>query len=286
MAKQKLVYLLLFPLMIITVLIWYAVFYLENHQGLTLDFFDVGQGDAIFIQTPNFNQVLIDGGPNDAVLSGLAQSMSFWDRSIDLLVLTHPHADHLDGLLGVLKRYKIDMVLETGVNHSIPEYEEWRNLLREKKVKVVIAKIGQRVRLSDTAYLDILAPLENFAGMSPKNLHEAVIVSRLVYASTSVLLMGDAEKALEYQLASSGVNLKSSILKVGHHGSKTSTSEEFLRAVSPRLAVISAGRKNRYGHPYQEVLDRLARAGIKILRTDLDNNVELVSDGFKFGLSK
>lgn len=260
-------------------LIWFAIFQLEAYSGkLILDVFDIGQGDGIFIQVDS-NQVLIDGGPNNTILPKLATIMPFWDHSIDLLILTHPHADHVDGALEVLKRYDIGMVIESGVNHSIPEYDEWHKLLREKGIKVIIAKTGQRIRLAPAAYLDILMPFKSFVGVSPKNVHDAMIVSRLYYGSTTALLMGDAEKPLEYQLIFSGTNLKSDILKIGHHGSKTSTSDDFLKAVSPQYAVISVGRKNRYGHPYQEVLDRLKSFGITLFRTDQDGDVEFVSDG-------
>ncbi|MBI2640004.1 MAG: MBL fold metallo-hydrolase [Candidatus Sungbacteria bacterium] len=264
-------------------LIWFAVFKVEAAGGLLrVHFFDVGQGDAIFVEAENGNQVLIDGGPNGSVLAKLGEVMPFWDKSIDIVILTHPHADHLDGLIEVLKRYDIDMVLETGVSHSIPEYEEWRRLLKEKNVKVVVAKAGQKVQLSDSVFLDILAPFGNFEGVSPKNVHDSMIVSKLVNGSASLLLMGDAEKQIEYRLLFSGADMDADILKAGHHGSKTSTSEEFLRVVSPEVAVISAGRKNRYGHPHQEVIDRLESFGIKIFRTDIYGDVVFVSDGLTF----
>lgn len=262
-------------------IIWYAVFTVEAQAGkLLFAVLDVGQGDAIFIQTENNMQVFIDGGPNDRALAKLGRIMPFWDRSLDLVILTHPHADHLDGLVEVLKRYNVEMVLETGVNHSIPEYEEWRQLLDDKDIKVVIAKAGQRVHLSETAYLDILTPFENFVGESPSNIHNAMIVAKLVHGSATALLMGDAEKLIEYRLLFELPEiLDSDILKVGHHGSKTSTTGEFLGAVSPEIAVIQAGRKNRYGHPHQEVLDRLNALEIKIFRTDQDGDINFLSEG-------
>ena len=274
-------------LLFVVVLIWYAVFYFESRQNLLVTFFDIGQGDAVFIEAPNGNQILVDGGPSDKVLAKLGQALPFWDRSIDLLVLTHTHADHLDGLLEVLKRYQIGAVLESGASYSLPEYEEWGRLLKEKNVPVVIARRGQKVSFAQTGQLDIFSPFENFVGASLKNPHDANIVSRLSYGKNSFLLTGDAEKPLEYRLlwADPGV-LKSDILKIGHHGSKTSSSEEFLKTVSPKVAVIQVGRKNRYGHPTQEVLERLAEAGIAVLRNDLDGDVGFVSDGIKFSLSK
>lgn len=268
----------------IATVIWYAVFYFDSRENLLIHFFDIGQGDAIFIEVPNGNQILIDGGPSARILDKLGEVMPFWDHSIDLLILTHPHADHLDGALEVLKRYDIGMVIESGVNHSIPEYEEWHKFLREKGIKMIIAKTGQRIRLAPFAYFDILMPFKSFVGASPKNVHDAMIVSKLHYGSSTVLLMGDAEKPVEYHLLFEFLNskfyiLNSDILKVGHHGSKTSSTQEFLQAVSPKIAVISVGRQNRYGHPYQEVIDRLKNFGIKIFRTDQDGDIELISDG-------
>lgn len=266
-----------------TYAVWQAVFWAEVHRGrVFLHVFDVGQGDAILIEAPNGNQVLIDGGPDASVLAKLGAVLPFWDRSLDLVILTHPHADHLDGLVEVLKRYEVGAVLESGVSHSISEYEAWHELLEAKGVNVIIAKSGQTVRLSHAASLDVLTPFESFVGKSPKNIHDATVVLRLVYASTTALLMGDAERPLERQLIGAGTNLDVDVLKVGHHGSKTSTAEEFLRATTPRLAVISVGRKNRYGHPYQEVLDRLRAFGISVLRTDQDGDVTAVSDGRAF----
>ena len=267
----------------LAIFIWYGVFQVEARRGLlTVDFFDVGQGDGIFFQTPSGNQVLIDGGPDSAILSKLGETLPFWDRSIDVLILTHPHADHIDGLLEVLKRYDIGMVLESGVNHSIPEYNEWHQLLQSKNIPVHIARFGEIIDFGDGVHFDVYSPQESFVSSSPKNIHDSMIVGRIVYASSSVLMMGDAEKSFEYQLLwrkSDFLILESDILKAGHHGSKTSSSEEFLRAVSPQFAVISAGRKNRYGHPHQEVIDRLNSFGIKVFRTDLDGGARFISDG-------
>lgn len=265
--------------------IWQAVFWVEARRDrVFLHVLDVGQGDALLIESGR-TRVLVDGGPDSSVLVKLGSLLPFWDRSIDLIILTHPHADHLDGILEVLKRYDVGTVLETGVNHSIPDYAEWRQVLAEKRIRAVIAEAGQKITLSGGAYLDILAPSKNFANASPKNIHEAMIVPELAYASTAALLMGDAEKPLERALAASGRDLRADILKVGHHGSKTSSSEEFLGRVLPKFAVISAGRKNRYGHPHQETLDRLARFAGRILRTDQLGNITFVSDGRNFVLA-
>ncbi|MBI2056395.1 MAG: MBL fold metallo-hydrolase [Candidatus Sungbacteria bacterium] len=262
-------------------LIWYLVFYFEARQNLLFTVFDVGQGDAIFLELGG-KQILIDGGPDEKILSKLGRRMPFWDRYIDLLILTHPHADHLTGLLEVVKRYDVGMILETKVNYTTPEYEEWRRLLKKKNINIVVAQAGQVVRMAPNAYVDILAPRENFAGGSPGNVHDAMIVAKLHFGASSALLTGDAEKITEYKLVFfEGARLGSDILKVGHHGSKTSTTEDFLRTVSPKIAIISSGRKNRYGHPHQEVIDRLKDFGVHVLRTDEKGDIKMKSDGVK-----
>lgn len=287
--NAKLIFLL--SLAAFAAVIWYAVFYFESRQNLWVTFFDVGQGDAIFIEVPNGNQILVDGGPGDAILGKLGRTLPFWDRSIDLLVLTHPHADHLDGLLEILKRYHVGMVLTSGAEHSIPEYQEWTALLKNQNIEVVTARSGQRINAGRGVILDILTPWEDFSGKSLKNPHDATVVTRLAYGENSFLLMGDAERSLEYRLLFESLNssfiiLNSDVLKVGHHGSKTSSSEEFLRAVLPEVAVIQVGRKNRYGHPNQEVLERLAAVGAKIFRNDLDGDIKFQSDGKNFLVKK
>lgn len=278
---------LLFALALAAGLIWQAVFWVEAHRALAfLHVFDVGQGDALLIEAPNGNRVLIDGGPDASILAKLGSALPFWDRSLDLLVLTHPHADHLDGLVRVLGRYEVGMVLESGVNHSIPEYQAWRAVTRERNIPVVIAERGQAIRIAKGLTLAVLAPFTPMSGVSLKNIHDASVILAIHHASSSALLMSDAESPLEYRLVAAGDDLRADVLKVGHHGSKTSTSEVLLAAVQPRLAVISAGRKNRYGHPTQEVLDRLHRFGIHTLRTDRDGDVTLVSDGWQFSLHR
>ncbi len=277
---------LLILLGVSTAIVWYAVFYFESRQNLLVTFFDVGQGDAIFIEVPNGNQILIDGGPNDAVLAKLGRAMPFWDRSLDLLILTHPDADHLNGLLEVLRRYDVGMVLETGVLHSTPQYQEWRQLLEERGVRVVMVERGQRISFGRGAEMDILAPFENYSGKLVGKVNNTSIVGRFVHGENSLLLTGDIEKLVERRLVFDSLNssfiiLNSDVLKIPHHGSKTSSSEEFLRAVSPEVAIIQVGQ-NRYGHPTQEVLERLAAIGAKILRNDLDGDIRMISDSISY----
>lgn len=268
-------------LVALATVVWYAVFYWEERQNLLITFFDVGQGDAVFIEVPNGNQILVDGGPNDAVLAKLGRALPFWDKTIDLLILTHPHTDHLNGLLGVLRRYKVGMVLETGVLYATPQVKEWNTLLKERGVRRIIAERGQKIDLGDGAAIYLLAPFEKFLGKRVSKINNASLVGRLVYGKNSVLLAADIEKDIERRLLySSPQLLDSDILKVPHHGSRTSSLEEFLSAVSPQIAVIQVGR-NRYGHPSAEVLERLQEAGVEILRNDQEGDIKFASDGLR-----
>lgn len=277
---------ILAALAVAAVAVWGAVLSVEARlERLFIHVLDVGQGDAIFIEAPGGVQILIDGGPDKSVLTELGKVMPFWDRSIDALVLTHPHADHLAGLIAVLERYEVGMVIESGVNHSIAEYAVWKSEIARQGIRRIAASRGQVLRFGG-AQLMVLSPFRAFDGITSKNIHDASVVLELYFASSTALFMADAEAAMERAFFASGGDAPwpdgIDILKVGHHGSKTSTSKAFLSAARPRYAVISAGRKNRYGHPAQEVLDRLANAGVEVFRTDLGGATTFVSDGRRF----
>lgn len=274
----------------LNILAWVAVGELAGSGGLEVTFFDVGQGDAAFIETPEGRQILIDGGPSSVILEKLGHEMPFWDRTIDLVILTHPEKDHLSGLLEVLKRYKVENILWTGVVRDTAEFKEWQKLIAEERAKITIAKSGQLISAGmERSNLSILYPFESLGGEILKDSNNTSIVARLVFGETSFLFTGDATQSVEKELVLPPTphnptphNLDADVLKVGHHGSKTSTSKEFVEAVSPVIAVISVGKDNTYGHPRQEVLDNLA--GIKILRTDLDGDIKITSDGINYAV--
>lgn len=275
-----------FPLFILGILIflnilsWIAVRDFNKSHYFEVVFFNVGQGDAIFIETPQKHQILIDGGPDSKILEKLAKEMPFYDRSLDLVILTHPEADHMSGLIEVLKRYHIEYVLWTGITRDIPEYKEWQKVVREEKANVIIAQAGQRVRIARDIYLDIAHPFEALEGKVAKNSNDTSVVARLTFKKNSFLFTGDISEKVEEDLAASDFQIKSNVLKVAHHGSKTSSSDYFLENALPDIAVIQVG-KNSYGHPTEEVLSRLRKFGIKIFRTDKDGDINIISDGQK-----
>lgn len=257
------------------ILIWSVVLSSSKTQ-LEIIFFDIGQGSAVFIKDSSGNKILIDGGPGNEILNKIARETPRFSRKLNLIVLTHPDSDHLNGALEVLKNYEIAGVLEPCIQDDLSAFKQWQEIIIQRKTKRVCARSGQRIKLADGAVIDILYPFFSLEEGVFSNTNDASIIVRLDYGKNCFLLTGDAPKKIESLLINAGLHLDCEVLQVGHHGSKTSTSQEFLETVSPEIAVISAGQDNRYGHPHQEVLDRLA--GVKIYRTDLDGDVEFRCD--------
>ena len=273
--KRNFKYIFVLILLAVAVISWREAFG-RDRDKLKFYMLDVGQGDAIFIETPSGNQILFDGGQDRKILEELGKVMPFYDRSIDLVILTHPHLDHAGGLLEVLKNYEVGELMDGGDNYNLAEYGELKKLMEEKKIKYEVARRGLKISLDKGISLLVLAPDKLIKSDNP---HDNNVVSRLSYGRIDFLLMGDGEKGEELKLVQAGDNLESEVLKVGHHGSKTSSNPLFLEEVNPEYALISVGAKNRYGHPAQITLDNLLAAGAKILRTDIDSIIEFKTDG-------
>lgn len=249
----------------------------EKDGLLKVYFFDVGQGDAIFVETPNGNQVLIDGGPDDKVIHELAKVMPFYDREIDMVVLSHPHADHVSGLLSVLERYDVRNIVQAKEDYYSPVVTAWRDAVKREGANEAEAIAGKIIELGNGVLLKVIYPKESLGGQIVKNPNNSSVVMMLDYKDTEILLVGDIEAKIEKELL--GDDIRADVLKVGHHGSKTSTTANFLEKVSPQVAFIEVGSKNKFGHPAFEVIQRLEKNGIKYYRTDLDGHMEVVSDG-------
>jgi competence protein ComEC len=264
-------------------LIAVPAFYLISDSGkeLKVNFLDVGQGDSILIKAPAGQNILVDGGPDNTVLKRLGEEMLPWDKKIDLMILTHPHADHVTGLIDVIKNYQVEKILYTGATHTAPSYLEWLKLVRDKKIPLTIIDRPQTIKLGEDCEIQIIYPFDSFAGRSVANLNNSSIVFRLIYGQTNFLFMGDAEKEVEDELIKNGIPAGAQVLKVAHHGSSDATSEDFLKIVSPRFAVIEVGRGNDFGHPSGRTIKKLERIGARVFRTDLDGTVHLISDGKK-----
>ncbi|MDP6119371.1 MAG: MBL fold metallo-hydrolase, partial [Candidatus Pacebacteria bacterium] len=276
-SQSKIKWISLAVFLVINLLIWQRLFSFSLRDDLKVVFLDVGQGDAVFIETKNGNQVLIDGGPNDKVLRELSKFMSFFDRSIDMIIATHPDSDHIGGLVGVLNRFDNDIYLESGVESDTLVYSSLENTLEKEKNTRIIAKRGMIFDLGNSVQLEVLFPDGEVSGFEPNT---ASIITQIKHEEVSFMLTGDSPASIERYLVSiDGKGLKSDVLKAGHHGSKTSSSEVFLGFVSPTYSVVSAEEDNRYGHPHKEVLDRLSDFEINILETSKDGSIVFLSNG-------
>jgi len=246
---------------------------------LTVSFLDVGQGDAILVEGPTGIEMLIDGGKDRSVLLELPRVMGPLDRSIDVLVATHPDADHIGGLPGVLKRYSIARFFEPAKEGDTSTYESLEVAVdQERGITEGVLRTGMRIHLGGGAYADILHPEDNVAQLRETN--DASIMMRLVYGETEFMLTGDAPSWAEDRVvARYGESLKSDVLKAGHHGSKTSTGPLFLAAVDPEIVVVSAGKDNSYGHPNVDVVARILESGAALVSTIDQGTITFVSDG-------
>ena len=249
---------------------------------LHVHFFDVGQGDSILIVTPSGRQVLVDGGPEaESATRALSSVLSPMDRSLDLVALTHLDADHSRGLLQVLNRYQVDDVLVGRPDEDAALYPQWRKTLERHQILPIRLSAGYRIQLDQDISLEVLhRPGAAVAGTFIDANNNGLVL-RLVYRDVSILLTADIEAAAERRLLDASATIKSDVLKIAHHGSKTSTSAPFLQKVQPSLAIISAGADNRFGHPHAEVVSRLQHTvgDRNIYRTDQNGDTEVISDG-------
>jgi beta-lactamase superfamily II metal-dependent hydrolase len=248
---------------------------------LRIDFIDVGQGDAALVTSPSGKTVLIDGGPRHAAPALTAFLAAHLHGPLDLVLLTHRHEDHLGGLPEAVDRFGAHVFLDAPVEHAEKGYTSLMRALDARGAQVKLATRGRVIDLGDGVKLTLLGPPDPLITGSHSDVNANSVVARLTYGEFSVLFAGDAEAPTESWLLESGAPLRSVVLKVAHHGSRYASAGRFLRRVGPRIAVISVGARNRYHHPAPGTLDRLARAGAQVYRTDMDGDVEIDSDGTK-----
>lgn len=258
--------------------------YLTFYDGkLHVVFCDVGQGDGILITTPSNKQILVDAGPDKRILDCLGKHMPFWDRTIDIALLTHPHADHFAGYYYIVDQYRIDHFTTEALRNNTDGFKELEKRLQTRELPVSFVSAGDRWRTGDGVMIEVLGPTNTFLvskdpdGIITNSAESASLVIQVSYGEFSVLLTGDAPIDEMTDIALDGIE-GLDVLQIPHHGSTTGIDGEVLSLLQPRMAVISVG-KNNYGHPKKDVLDILQERGIDVLRTDQRGDIELVSDG-------
>lgn len=266
---KKLNWVLLGLIVLLVLVVWQM-----PKKRLEIVFCDVGQGDAVLVSYGNL-QMLVDGGPDNAVLSCLGKNMAFWDRKIELVVVSHPQADHMTGIIDVVRRYKVGQLAMTRVENDTPEVRELKKVINLLQVPYLELRQGEKLQLGGVE-IEVLWPLESWREVSDINQVSTVLLGS--YGGFEFLLTGDIDIGIEDQLRLTDKLREVEVLKVAHHGSKYSSGEQFLRAVKPKLAVIEVGQ-NRFGHPTEEVLERLSGVGSRIMKTNEDGQVKVISDG-------
>ena len=294
----------LFLLTLVAVTVWLAVIFYPSGKFRIIAC-DVGQGDAI-LATYRKTQVLVDGGPSRRVIDCLSRHIPFWDRNLEVVLLTHPQKDHYMGLIEVFERYDVQLFITTGLDSSAQEYEVLKSLVTGKGVRVVNPESGMKIGY-DLIYLDILHPSKEFlaknltsqvaeltpprwneqdnvlgAFTSKKDPNDFSIVSILSFGEFDALLTGDIGPDVTGDILKKGLIKDVDYLKVPHHGSKNGLTQDLLEKVSPQVAVISSGKNNSYGHPHKEVLKMLEEMEVKVLRTDGKGDVKITTDGEKW----
>lgn len=265
-------------LILIVLLILGGFFYYQysekQRHKFKLVFLNVGQGDAALIQFESTEKILVDCGPDKTILSALGRNLSFFDRTIDTLIVSHPDLDHYGGCVDVLKNYLVKNILVNGNEKNDSFFGEWKMAIANKKVEI---ENGHRYFSIASSTLEFFSPDESLGVPSKSGENNFSIVFKLSHLGNEYLFTGDMEEPLEKILAekycsSPSCPLQADVLKVGHHGSDTASSELFLNYVKPKTAVISVG-KNKFGHPTLRAIRHLERAGARILRTDLLGDV-------------
>lgn len=261
---------------------FYTVYqaYRFSDGKLHIVFCNVGQGDGIFIRTPKGVDMVLDGGPDTSILECISRHSPFWDRTIEVVMLSHPHEDHLHGLIDVLKRYSIQQFVTEKLANKTASYQELLNQAEKQHKPVIYAYRGDVLKTKDGVIVSILAPTHDFLeetspeGYIGENHEFASLISMLSYGSFRIVFTGD----VQVEVLGSSISQAITVLQIPHHGSRTGITEEIIKTLSPSIAVISVG-KNKYGHPSMEILKILNDNHIKTLRTDQDGEVEIVTDG-------
>lgn len=283
LKNKKNYYFALFGLFLATIFLWQEIGKFSDNT-LIVYFFNIGQGDAAYIRTPDQEDILVDGGPDAAVLSKLGKVMPFFDRKIELIIVSHPQADHISGLVDVMDRYEVGKILWTKVACDTGVCQEFKEKIAEKNIAQEKVIVGDVISF-DNIDIKILYPFYDLEGKELKDLNKSMIMAQIDYENNSFLFTGDAGTDIEKQLLNNKLVQHINVLKVGHHGSRYASSPEFLKTINPQFAIISVG-KNSYGHPALQTLQNLKNLRIKTFRTDQDGDIRCEADGKNINCQK
>ena len=245
---------------------------IDINDDLEIHFIDVGQGDSTLLVSKG-EAILIDGGERFASSKVVSYIENLGITEIKYIIATHPHSDHISGLIGVMNKFKVNNIIKNEENISTGIYDSFLKKSNEKNIKVIIPKLGDEFIFGEAQFKIIGPTAYNF------DTNNNSLAIRVTHGENSVLFTGDGEKLEESTLMYTGMNIQSNILHVGHHGSRNASSTEFLNEVNPDYGIISVGKDNIYGHPHREALDRFKKQNIKILRTDILGDILMISDG-------
>jgi competence protein ComEC len=281
MLKQKNLKILFLFLSIINISIW-SNYFSSFERNLSIHFVDVGNGDGIFIKTPDNFKIVVDGGPKNKFSDYLGINFPFLNKDIDLLVLSHPHEDHILGAIDILKNYNVKKILGSGIIFNSPAYSEFLEIAEEKNIDFIVARQGQNLKYGNL-FLEVVYPFEYLSDKRTSNINNSSLILKVKYNNFSCLLLGDVEKDMADEILFSGVDIDSDVVKVSHQGAKNGIQNvsKFLDTVSTNIAVISVG-ENNYGHPSNETLNKLNSYGINVKRTDIHGDIVIKSDGIKY----
>lgn len=271
-------------LVVVGILSYQYASFLATNNFLIVSYLDIGQGDSILIRAPNGHELLIDGGPNNSIMGQLGAVMPFFDRSIDYILLTSPDKDHLAGFLDVINRYHVGTLIEGGAKSDSVIYSTLEKRVEEKGIKKILALAPETTIVLDPVRnirFTVLFPDQDVSTW-PSN--DGSIIGRLTYGTVSFIFTGDAPQMVEQYLIRQDALAVTDILKIGHHGSRTSTAPAFVAKLEPAYAIISCGQDNSYGHPHPETLATLKAFGVKVLRTDQSGRITIKSNGRQYAV--
>lgn len=256
----------------------YYIVEIISPRKLVVSFLDVGQGDAILIQTPSGKEMLIDGGGSDMVLTRLGEQLSYFNRSLDVVVATHPDADHITGLIPVLEKYTVEKIILSPIDGDTPVADDFKKHIEDETSDVYRGSVGDTIIFHDGVTAKVIYPSNNYKGKK-NDTNDASVSMVITYGDHTFLLSGDLAMEREPALIKAGLEKDVTVYKAGHHGSKTSSGDQLLSYIRPEYVVISAGKDNRYGHPHIEALERLQKYSKEILSTIDSGTISFITDG-------